>query len=277
LCVSRIGKEVIRDSGIPRFLGMTARFNGLMLRGAEGVNRVVCAVLPTPEVLGIFIEQSKPGDLFFTHHPIDFEMGDPRNPAGRGPIPIERELLDAMVSKQLSLYACHMPLDIHAEISTGRAMERALNATRLNGLYAYREYFFGSLCTISAISTQALADQLKLIFEVPYVDVLGAVHERIERVAIIPGAADKVEVIQEAEANGAQALVSGEVISHRQDEYGRAKHARVKDYLPETRMSLIGVSHAASEHLVMETHMRPWFEKNCQVQAETIRMPRWWR
>jgi len=58
-------------------LDFVTRFNGLMLRGAEDVQSVFCAVLPTPQVLRAFLERAKPGDLFFTHHPIDFEMGNP--------------------------------------------------------------------------------------------------------------------------------------------------------------------------------------------------------
>jgi len=135
----------------------------------------------------------------------------------------------------------------------------------------------GSICILPPISTQALMEKLKRIFDVGYVDCVGVYHDHIERIAIVAGAADKVEVIQEAESLGTQALVSGEVRSHRGDNYGRAKFNRVTDYLPKTNLSLLGVSHAASEHLVMETQIVPWLTRTFTVQAQTIRMENWWR
>lgn len=253
------------------------RFNGLMLRGADEVHSVYCAVLPTPQVLTDFLQCAQPGDLFFTHHPIDFEMGDPQGLPGRGPLPIEKALLDRLVSQRVSFYSCHVPLDYNRRVGTTIAIEKALAASFKQPLYAFGRHHFGSLCAISPISTGALIEKLKHIFEIPYVDFIGVDHHQIETVALIPGAADKVELIQEAEAGGAQALISGEVRSHRGDEYGRAKLLKVMEYLPRTRMSLIGVSHAASEHLVMETQVIPWLEHTFQVQARSIRMEKWWR
>jgi len=252
-------------------------FNGLMLRGAKQVHTIFCAVLPTPQVLRDMLEQAQPGDLFFTHHPIDFEMGDPRGVPGRGPLPIDKNLLNALVEKELSFYSCHVPLDHNRIIGTSIATEQALAATFQRGLYPWANYYNGSLCAIAPTSTDALIDALLHIFEIPYVDFIGKRHERIDRIAIIPGSADKVDIIQEAEAAGAQALISGEVRSARGDKYGRAKFHKVMEYLPKTQLSLIGVSHAASEHLVMETHMVPWLERNCNVKARTIRMEEWWR
>ena len=51
-------------------------FNGLMIRGAETVNKVFLAVFPTNDVLETFISQSTPGDLLFMHHPLVMECGD---------------------------------------------------------------------------------------------------------------------------------------------------------------------------------------------------------
>lgn len=263
-----------RRSFEPEFVN---RFNGLMLRGADEVHTVFCAVLPTPQVLRDFLARARPGDLFFTHHPLDFEMGDPHGQPGRGPLPIEAELLDALKARQLSFYSCHAPLDDNRQVGTTVAIEQALGAAFERRFYASHQMHFGSIGTLRAISTYALMEKLKRIFDVPYVDLVGVAHDRIERIAVVAGSADKVEVMQEAEALGAQALISGEVRSHRGDEYGRAKFKRVMEYLPKTSMSLIGVSHAASEHLVMETQMAPWLTGRFQVRAQTIRMDRWWR
>lgn len=253
------------------------RFNGLMLRGAEEVGTVFCGVLPTPRVLAEFIDAARPGDLFFTHHPIDLEMGDPRGRAGWGLLPIEQNLLDEMIDKGLSFYACHAPMDTNREVGTTLAIERALGATFQEPFHAYANGHAGSICTVEPTSTVELIERAKGIFDIPYVDFVGPTHERITRLAVMAGAADSVETIREAEALGAQALLTGEVRCHRGDDYGRAKFERVMAYLPQTSMSLIGVSHAASEHLVMERLVIPWLRNHGRVEAQSIRMHRWWR
>jgi putative NIF3 family GTP cyclohydrolase 1 type 2 len=253
------------------------RFNGLMLRGAEEVHTVFCAALPTPQVLAAFVGSARPGDLFFTHHPIDLEMGDPRGRAGRGLLPIEHDLLDTMLDRRLSFYACHAPMDYNREVGTTLAMEQVLGATFQMPFYPFGNGHAGSICTIEPTSTAALIETVKDLFGVPYVDFVGVTHDRITRLAVVAGAADSVATIREAEALRAQALLSGEVRSHRGDAYGRAKFERVMAYLPHTTLSLIGVSHAASEQLVMDRLMIPWLRDRCRVETVSIRMDRWWR
>lgn len=48
------------------------------------------------------------------------------------------------------------------------------------------------------------------------------------------------------------------------------------DYVVNTLMSLIGVSHLASEYLVHKTLMKDWFEKNFDIQTFLIPQERWW-
>ena len=71
-------------------------FNGLMIRGAETVNKVFLAVFPTNDVLETFISQSTSGDLLFMHHPLVMECGDPLGKSGRGFIPIPERYLQAI-------------------------------------------------------------------------------------------------------------------------------------------------------------------------------------
>jgi hypothetical protein len=60
-------------------------------------------------------------------------------------------------------------------------------------------------------------------------------------------------------------------------EYGRSKYARVRDFAQTTTMALIGVSHAASEFLVMQRDMVPWFKREFGVQATLLPEQHWWR
>jgi hypothetical protein len=42
-------------------------------------------------------------------------------------------------------------------------------------------------------------------------------------------------------------------------------------------MTMLGVSHAASEHLVMETQLPRWFAETFGITVRSLREPHWWR
>ncbi|MFE0399572.1 hypothetical protein [Paenibacillus lactis] len=50
----------------------------------------------------------------------------------------------------------------------------------------------------------------------------------------------------------------------------------MKEYVEETQMSLIGLSHAASEFFVMKTQMRQWIEREMNVEVQLLRQSKWW-
>jgi putative NIF3 family GTP cyclohydrolase 1 type 2 len=92
------------------------RFNGLMLRAAETVERVYCAAFPCPEVLRAVLESTDESAVLFLHHPIDMEV------AGAGFLPIPPRVLEKMKAQGISIYACHAPLDCHNEIGTNASI-----------------------------------------------------------------------------------------------------------------------------------------------------------
>ncbi len=83
--------------------------------------------------------------------------------------------------------------------------------------------------------------------------------------------------MQEAEQAGCDLYLNGEIGHHVQHEYYAARRAEVREFANNTTMALIGVSHAASEFLVMETKMKTWFIENAGIQAVTIPEKHWWR
>jgi putative NIF3 family GTP cyclohydrolase 1 type 2 len=287
-------RQLERDPGFSRFIPMVyepigfdwqsffeadfvSRFNGLMLRGTEAVKTVFCSVFPAKEVLHQFLDRSQPGDLLFLHHPLDMECGDPRGAWGRGFVPIPPYLLDRLKARQLSFYACHIPLDYNQKISTGLAIAQALNSQVVDKFLQYGDLYIGLIGQIEPLSTAALIERLQVLFEIPYVDFEGVEHPAVTRIAIVPGNGDVVTQMQEAEAKGVQAYLTGEIHSHIDNDYGRQRFQQMMDYAVGTSMSLIGVSHAASEYLVMRTQMKEWFEQNFAVEVQLLPLSRWWR
>jgi putative NIF3 family GTP cyclohydrolase 1 type 2 len=162
-------------------------FNGLMLAGAQGVGTVFCSVFPTPDVLATFLAQGEPGDLLFAHHPIDMESGDPQGAWGRGFLPLDPATLDAVQAAGLSVYPCHIPLDIHRTLGTTAAMVAALDGTVTGAFAAYGDDSVGMICDIAPTDTASLVARLKTIYRIPYVDSEGREPARISRIAVVAG------------------------------------------------------------------------------------------
>jgi len=253
------------------------RFNGLMLRGDEEVCRVFLIVFPAEDVLDAVLAHARAGDLVFSHHPLDMRCGDPRGDWGDGFRPIAERHLDALRSAGVSFYSCHAPMDTHRQIGTTAAMVEALGGRYVGGFMPYGNGFAGAICDIDPLSSEALAERVRDLLEVPYVFQAGPEHAEVTRVAIVPGCGDDVPSMVTAAEMGAQAYVTGEVHCHIDNDYGRSKMGAMREYLAVTPMAMIGGSHAASEFLVMRTQMAGWFERELGLEACPIEPPIWWR
>lgn len=251
-------------------------FNGLMIKGDVNVSNVFLAVFPTDEVLETFIAESKSGDLLFMHHPLVMECGDPHGLWGKGFVPIKEEYIKQIKEKKLSIYTCHIPLDCHKQLGTNIAMAKKLNAKIFDNdtISSINDYVLYG--TIERTNTDNLISSLTDIFDIPYVDFEGKKLNDIQHIAIVAGCGDVVDWMKEAEENGVQAYITGEVHCHIDNEYGKMKYKQMMEYASQTSMALIGVSHAASEYLVHKTLLKEWFED--QFDSKTILIPqeKWW-
>ncbi|MGM0845489.1 MAG: Nif3-like dinuclear metal center hexameric protein [Bacillota bacterium] len=252
-------------------------FNGLMIKGEPEVNNAFLAVFPTNEVLEKFIEVGEAGDLLFMHHPLLMECGDPNGSWGRGFVPIEENLLDQIRGKGLSVYTCHAPMDYHVSLGTSQAIAEALKVDITERFIHSPEHGeIGIIGYVEPARFEDFEEQIKSIFDIPYVDFEGQRNE-VKKVAIVAGCGDKTHWMRLAEDKGVDTYISGEIHCHIDNEYGRKRFEEVKKYANQTEMSLIGVSHSASEYLVKKTSMYHWFEKNFDLNSINL-LPQkdWW-
>jgi putative NIF3 family GTP cyclohydrolase 1 type 2 len=255
----------------------TELFNGLMIKGTPEVSKVFLAVFPTDEVLEYFIRTSTEGDLLFMHHSLLMECGDPNGEWGRGFVPIKEEFLNRIIDKKLSVYTVHEPLDFHRELGTSVAIQQSLGGRKIDGfLPGNNGEDLVFICEINEIGTDDLVTKLEKIFEIPYVDLEGKKHDRITKVAIVAGCGDKVDWMKEAEKRGVQAYITGEIHCHIDNDYGKRKYQQMMDYVSESNMSLIGVSHSASEYLVKKTLIRDWFHEKLKMETILVPQGKWW-
>jgi putative NIF3 family GTP cyclohydrolase 1 type 2 len=257
--------------------GFVRLFNGLMLRGDDDVQTVFCSVLPSPEVLDAFLARGREGDLLVLHHPADIECGDPLGDLGRGYVPIGPEHLDRLAARRRSVYVCHAPLDLHPEVGTTAAMVKAIGGRVEDAFWPYAGGYAGVICAVDPIGTHDLMALARYVFDVTFVDFAGRLRNQVTRVAVVAGAGYRVEAMREAEAKGAQVYLSGEILNRIDDDRGRRNFREVQDFARGTSMSLVGVSHAASEFLVMKTQLTPWLRAAADVETELIPPSRWWR
>lgn len=285
-------KELKKDPAMSRFVPMVykqnhewkkifepdflKRFNGLIVRGADKIRTVFTASFPHDGILQEFISQSEKGDFLFLHHPIPLESGDPKGNLGRGFLPINSRLLQKIIKKKLSIYSCHAPLDYNKKISPNRAIAEALQVIIEGEFLPYGNGYAGLIATISPISTMDLITKLKKIFGIPYVDFAGKNLEKITKIGIVAGGGDKIEYSQMARKKGAQAYITGEIFSHYNSNWGKQNTAKLQEYANTVDISMIGVSHAVSEFLVMKTQIPEWFKENFGLPVIPLAQNKWW-
>lgn len=253
--------------------------NGLMIRGHPDVSKVWCISFPADEVLDQILRRAHPGDLIFSHHPINMECGDPRGALGRGFVPIDPVRLEALRASGLSFYSCHVPLDIHPKLSPSDAIVRIIGGRVVGQFLPYGRGHAGRFCQIPPTPLDGVIAMCQRALDLPYVDLQApgdSAKGLIARIAVIAGGGGDVEFYREADRLGADCLIAGEVTSKIDNDLGRRRQAEIDDYLLTTDLVAIGLSHAGSEYLVM-TEIAPFIERHLGILAEAVPESNWWR
>lgn len=252
------------------------RCNGLMLRSGDFVKEVYCAVFPCPEILEKLLTTTRGEALLFLHHPIDMEV------SGVGFLPIPPDYLERLKKQGVSVYSCHAPMDCHDEVGTNASIVQAFDVQVERCFAEYGNGFAGRIGSVVPTKLEKLVDKGKEIFGVNRVEIGGARPDVITKVAIVAGGGDEVELLEEAEASGAQAFITGEWYTRTtppdEDSKKWAEENRrvCKEYVETSKMALLGFSHAASEFLVMKTQMADYFKRK-GLQVVCLEQSDWWR
>ncbi|MFR9775842.1 Nif3-like dinuclear metal center hexameric protein [Micromonospora sp. MS34] len=257
--------------------GFAERFNGLMIEGHPEVGRVLVACFPSAEVLDRWLPTAAPGDLLVTHHPIDLRNGHPRGVWAEGFVPIPADRFAQLRDAGVSLYACHAPMDTSLRVGTAAAIVEALGGEVVDRFWPYGAGHAGLVCEVPTMSSADLVARARQLFGVELVEVAGRQRHVIERIGVVGGVGDHVDEMAHAERLGAQAYLTGELHVRIEGEYGRRKYDQVREFAAGTSMTLVGVSHAASEQLVLETQLARWFRERHGVDVVPVREPEWWR
>lgn len=258
--------------------GFCKLFNGLMLKGSPIVKEVFCISFPTPAVLRTILDTMTGNTLIFTHHPIDMITG------GKGFIAIDLALLEKLKKRNVSIYSVHAPLDIHQQLGTNSAIVEALSMKVVKSFAPYPKApnYAGRIGTIKPISFERFTGVLKDLFGISKLDIGGTEIAEVRKIAVVAGGADEVQLMEEAQNEGCEVFLTGEWYTRVTPtdkegiEWAKRNNKECIKFSRETTMSLIAVSHAASEFLVMRTQMKKWLE-DFGLRVTAVPQKDWWR
>lgn len=108
------------------------KYMGLVLDNAKQIERVFTAVFASERIIKHLIDNDVTDSLLFTHHPMDWDIT-------KRPIFIEinKEHLEVLKDRRISLYNLHTPLDRNSDFSTTVNLVRSFGANILEGFGEY--------------------------------------------------------------------------------------------------------------------------------------------
>lgn len=200
-------------------------------------------------------EQSRgyPGAVIVTHHPCDMETG------GRGFLAIPSDQLQRLIDARVSLYVLHAPLDCHDQISTSGSLADGLGLTRCGTFAPYYAGRAGVFAEQAPEPFSAFVRRVMNLCEIPTVDPLQIRFSGrdVARVAILAGGGDDLDALAEAEAWGADTYLAGHWWTPHPGAWCDTNREAIRNWLPGSRMNLIGASHDGSELVVFRDRLAP--------------------
>lgn len=173
--------------------------NGLQVRGRPRITTVAFAV---DACMDVFLKAKNIGaDMIVVHHGLFWKGGNRKNP-------VLRKRLDFLKRNKMSLYAAHLPLDMHKESGNSAVIARILG---LRGLRPFGEYE-GVICGLSGTLPKRMArDAFRKVVE----EKIGRIQAKhffgqksVRKVGVVSGGGSFA--VEEMKKAGIDMLVSGE-------------------------------------------------------------------
>jgi len=226
--------------------GYEGRWNGLLVRGADQVERVATCVFPSDRVIGLL----EPGMFLFSEHPIDY--GDEP-----GFLPLARASFERMRAGGISFYNVHAPIDHHPEVSPSRLCAAAMGVPVEEEYLPIAQGIGGGAAVIG--TSDATVDELaarlsaELGPEVPVRIVRRRPGtDRAGRVTVVGGGGGDREALAESLARGCETYVTGGTFTRWAEEFRRLAD--------EAGVAVIDGTHYGTE-VPPQRAMVGWFQR----------------
>jgi putative NIF3 family GTP cyclohydrolase 1 type 2 len=228
------------------------RWNGLMVRGADEVERAATCVFPSDAIVGGL----GPGTFLFSEHPLDFAEVT-------GFHPLARASFDRMRAHGISFYNAHAPLDMHPEVSPSRLIATGLGLRELEEYGPIADGIPGGACIVgqSDASLDELAARLRNVLgeSVP-VEVVTRPREAAGRVSVVAGGGADIELLEQSLVRGCRTYVTGNAARPPERPFFRSKFEAFRALAAERGVALVDGTHYGTE-TPPQLAMVAWFRR----------------
>jgi len=232
--------------------GWKGRWNGLMLRNGNEVDRVATCVFPSDRI----VSELEPRTLLFSEHPLDY--GDVP-----GFVPLERESFATLRERGCSFYHAHGPLDMHPEVSPSRLCAVGVGLERLEEYYPIAEGIPGGAAIVgeSRLTIDGLADAFRsLLGPEVLVHVLTRPREHAGRVAVVAGGGADVDILRASLERGCQTYVTGNAATNCRIEWVQEQVREFRVLADREGVALLDAMHYGMEK-PPQLAMVEWFRR----------------
>lgn len=212
------------------------RYMGLLVDNTKEINSVYTAVFPSDLVLNKIIEENKENILLVTHHPMVWDIRKPNAFQD-----INKNILMRLKDWKISIYTMHVPLDKNGGYSTTTNLAKALEIIFEGEFYEYHGVLVGIYGKTNLHTPEELAE--KLSSKIGHNTKLwkyGSDEIQDQKVALIAGGGNEIDIIQEVIDLGINTYVTGLSVIN---EYSQKTH----EFEKENGINLIGGTHYSTE------------------------------
>lgn len=186
------------DELLPNQTVTDSAWNGLQVEGKESVSRIATAVSATEETIEAAIAAQ--ADVLIVHHGLFWQKDSPLIEGSK------RRKLAHLLRHELSLFAYHLPLDLHRDIGNNWKAAHDLGWQHLQPFGYYGGVPIGVRGEITPCSADVLCAQLEHYYAHSAVYAPGG-PELIKHVALISGGAYRS--LPDAARAGIDAFITG--------------------------------------------------------------------
>jgi putative NIF3 family GTP cyclohydrolase 1 type 2 len=228
------------------------RRNGLMVRGADEVDRVATCVFASERI----VDAVEPRTLLFTEHPLDF-ADEP------GFLPLPKRSFERMKEHGISLYHAHAPLDMHPEVSPSRLCAEGVGLERLEEYFPIADGIPGGAAIIgdSRLTLEGLAEAFRAYLGPEIlVHVLTRPRPEAGRVAVAAGGGAQRPILEASLERGCQTYVTGNAATNCRLAFVQDEVRDFRALADEASVALIDAMHYGMEK-PPQLAMVSWFRE----------------
>ncbi|HSC91169.1 MAG TPA: Nif3-like dinuclear metal center hexameric protein [Gaiellaceae bacterium] len=232
--------------------GYEGRWNGLLVRGGDDVERAVTCVFPSDRIVSTL----EPGTLLFSEHPLDF--------ADRpGFLPLARESFETLGERGCSFYHAHAPLDMHEEVAPSLLVARGVGLSGIETYFPIADGIPGGAAAIgdTRLSLDGLADALRVYLGPEIlVHVLTRPRHDAGRVAVVAGGGADVAILRASLERGCRTYVTGNAATNCELDFVQEQVRAFRALAEEEAVALVDAMHYGMEK-PPQLAMVDWFRR----------------